>query len=210
MLRADAPPRPAPHSMKRAAASRLLGIGRTANTRSMTPLRCSASCSRSVRSPYSCPPPGEHVPAVPDSPLADVAGPGHPPEFNLDNPLAYMSPGLRTMSEQHLTGSGETVLRPFEPPGGGPSYIGVAEQRKASYFDLGDAWYSFTPTEQLAANQHVLDIAIANRDTVRLSVPFDEIKPTTFTAAEIRYLESHGYQRVDDFTFVPPNLGGRR
>ena len=154
--------------------------------------------------------PGDHVPAVPDIPPAAVTGPGHPPEFNLDNPLTYMSPELRAMSEQHLTGSGETVLGPFEPPGGGPSYIDVAQQRKASYFDLGDAWYSFTPTEQLAANQHVLDIAIANRDTVRLSVPFDEIKPTTFTAAEIRYLESHGYQRVDDYTFAPPNIGGRR
>jgi hypothetical protein len=83
------------------------------------------------------------------------------------------------MSEQHLTGSGETVLGPFKPPLGGPSYIDLAQQHKANYFDLGDAWYSFTPTEQLAANQHVLDIAIANHDRITLSVPFYRIRIVT-------------------------------
>lgn len=149
------------------------------------------------------------MPVTPDSPPPPVVvDPSHP-EFVLDNPLEYMTPELRALSEQHLTGSGETVLGPFRPPDGGPSYIDVAEQRGASYFDLGPAWNSLTSTEQLAANQHVLDVAIANRDTIRLSVPFDEIRPTTFTGAELRYLESHGYQQIDDFTFVPPRLGGR-
>ncbi|MCV7321122.1 hypothetical protein [Mycolicibacterium confluentis] len=58
----------------------------------------------------------------------------------------------------------------------------------ASYFDLGDAWNSFAPNQQLAANQHVLDTAIANRDTIRLPVPFTEIRPDTYTGAELRYL----------------------
>lgn len=153
-------------------------------------------------------PVGSHV-AVPDSPAPVVIDPAHP-EFNLDNPLNYMPPELRALSEQHLTGSGETVLGPFKPASGSPSYIDVARDHGASYFDLGDAWNSLTPTERLAANQHVLDVAIANRDTIRLSVPFDEIKPSSFTAAEIRYLESHGYQQVNDSIFIPPRTGGER
>lgn len=152
-------------------------------------------------------PAGPHVGALPDSAAPFVVDPAHP-EFHLDNPLNYMTPELRVLSEQHLTGSGETVLGPFKPASGSPSYIDVARDHGASYFDLGDAWNSLTPTERLAANQHVLDVAIANRDTIRLSVPFDEIKPTTFTAAEIRYLESHGYQQVSDSIFIPPRTGG--
>jgi hypothetical protein len=120
-----------------------------------------------------------------------------------------MSPELRAMSEQHLTGSGETVLGPFKPPLGGPSYIDLAQQHKANYFDLGDAWYSFTPTEQLAANQHVLDIAIANHDRITLSVPFYRVDPNSYTAAEIRYLEAHGYQRVGDNALTSPIEGAR-
>ncbi|OBK97805.1 hypothetical protein A5646_24075 [Mycobacterium sp. 1245499.0] len=154
-------------------------------------------------------PAGPHAPVLPDSPPPVAIDPAHP-EFILDDPLRYMPPELRALSEQHLTGSGETVLGPFQPENGSPSYIDVARDHNASYFDLGDAWYSFTPTEQLAANQHVLDVAIANRDTITLSVPYDEIKPNTFTAAEIQYLKNHGYQRIGDSTFVPPQLGGRR
>ena len=163
--------------------------------------------------------PGEHPSAPGDGPLdhhtpavagsapevvADTA-----PEFNLANPLDHMSTELRALSEQHLTGSGETVIGPFQPQGGGPSYIDVANQHGASYFDIGSAWNAATPTERLAANQHVLDMAIANGDTVTLSVPLDEVRPGTFTAAELRYFESHGYQRINDFTFIPPNKGAR-
>ena len=54
--------------------------------------------------------------------------------------------------------------------------------------------------ERLAANQHVLDIAIANRDVVTLSAPFRKIDPHSFTGAEIRYLECHGYHRLGDNT----------
>jgi hypothetical protein len=147
------------------------------------------------------------VPAVPDGPPPVVVDPALP-HFHMDNPLEYMTPELRAMAEAHLTGSGETVLGPFEAADGGPSYIDVARDRKASYFDLGEAWYSFTPTEQFAANQHVLDVAIANRDTIKLSVPYDEVRPDTFTAAELRYLEEHGYERVDDSTYIPPRARG--
>ncbi|GLB87119.1 hypothetical protein SRL2020028_63750 [Mycobacterium kiyosense] len=153
-------------------------------------------------------PDGPHVPVVPDSPPPVVIDPAHP-EFILDNPLNYMPPELRALSEQHLTGSGETVLGPFKPSGGGPSYIQVAEDRGASYFSLGDAWNSYTPTEQLAANQHVLDVAISNRDKVTLSVPFYRVPPNTYTAAELRYLEAHGYRRVGENTLMPPNEGAR-
>ena len=159
--------------------------------------------------------PPEHVPAGPHVP---VAPDGHPspvvidparPEFVLDNPLNYMTPELQALSEQHLTGSGETVLGPFRPPTGGPSYIDVAQQHGASYFDLGEAWNSLTPIERLAANQHVLDVAIANGDKITLSVPFYQVRPNTFTAAELKYLEAHGYQRVGDNLLQPTVEGAR-
>lgn len=164
---------------------------------------------------------GDHIPPAisHEHPLLDT-GPHvpHPlptesvsswPAFTLENPLDHMSPELRVLSEQHLTGSGETVIGPFEPPGGAPSYIDVARARGASYFDIGtDAWNAASRTERLAANQHVLDIAIANRDTITLSVPFGKIGPSTFTGAEIRYLEAHGYRRVGVDTLAPP-MGGK-
>jgi hypothetical protein len=152
--------------------------------------------------------PGEHVPAGPHAPVLPDSPPPvevHPgPVFNLDNPLDHMPPELRTLSEQHLTGSGEMVLGPFQPEGGGPSYAQVAQDRGASYFDIGQAWYSYTPTQQLAANQHVLDIAIANRDRIILSVPFGKLEEGSYTIAEIEYLQAHGYQRVGANTLIPP------
>ncbi|UXA09158.1 hypothetical protein KXD96_03420 [Mycobacterium sp. SMC-2] len=153
---------------------------------------------------------GPHVPVAPDSlPPPVVVDPAHP-EFNLDNPLSYMPPELQALSEQHLTGSGETVLGPFKNPSGGPSYIELAQQRGASYFDIGSAWDASTPVQRLAANQHVLDIAIANRDTIKLSVPIDEVLDNTYTAAELSYLRAHGYEPIDGSTLVPPKIGGAR
>lgn len=152
-------------------------------------------------------PAGPHAPVVPDSPPPVVIDPAHP-EFILDNPLNYMPPELRALSEQHLTGSGETVLGPFKNPTGGPSYIDVAQQHGASYFDIGDAWNSATPVQRLAANQHVLDIAIANRDTIHLSTSIDRIVDNTYTAAELSYLKAHGYQVIDGYTLIPPEIGG--
>lgn len=152
-------------------------------------------------------PAGPHVGALPDSPAPVVIDPAHP-EFHLDNPLNYMPPELRALSEAHLTGSGETVLGPFKNPLGGPSYIELAQERGASYFDIGDAWNSATPIQRLAANQHVLDIAIANRDTIKLSTPIDSVIDNTYTAAELRYLMAHGYEVTDGYTLVPPKIGG--
>lgn len=107
-----------------------------------------------------------------------------------------------------LTGSGETVLGPFQPTVG-PSYIDVARAHGASYFDIGqEAWNVATETERLAANQHVLDIAIANRDRITLSVPFRMIRQDSYTGAEVRYLESHGYVRNGN-TLIPQGLGSR-
>lgn len=143
-------------------------------------------------------PGGDPLPFDVDNPIPTAR-----PEFALDNPIEHMSPELLALSEQHLTGSGVTVLGPFTPAGGGPSYIKVAEDMGASYFDIGDAWKMATPTQQLAANQHVLDVAIANRDTIKLSVPYYEIRPDTYTGAELRYILERGYQRIDDNTFAP-------
>jgi hypothetical protein len=160
---------------------------------------------------------GEHPAAPGDGPLdhhtpgvagtAPQAAADAAPEFNLANPLDHMSPELRALSEQHLTGSGETVIGPFQPQGGGPSYIDVADQHGASYFNIEDAWNAATPTERLAANQHFLDIAIANRDRITLSVPLRMIREDSYTAAEIRYLEAHGYQRSGLDTLVPSSQG---
>jgi len=144
-------------------------------------------------------PGGNPLPFDSDNPLPTAR-----PEFTLTNPVDHLSPELLRLSEQHLTGSGETVLGPYAPRGGGPSYIEFAQQHGASYFDIGDAWNTSTPTQQLAANQHVLDSAIANGDAIKMSVPFYRIDPASFTGAEIRYLEAHGYQRVGDNTLVPP------
>jgi hypothetical protein len=96
------------------------------------------------------------------------------------------------------------VLGPFNPPGGGPSYIAVAEDRGASYFSLGDRWEEFSPIEQLAANQHVLDVAIANGDVITFSVDLEKIREGSYTEAELRYLEEHGYRRSGDRTLLPP------
>ncbi|HEV7580479.1 MAG TPA: NAD(+)--arginine ADP-ribosyltransferase [Mycobacterium sp.] len=150
--------------------------------------------------------PGDGSPGD-NHPPTEPGDPGRP-EFTLDNPLDHMSHQLLALSEQHLTGSGETVLGPFKPRGGGLSYIDFAELHRASYFDIGDAWESATPIERLAANQHVLDIAIARGDTVTLSVPFGKIDPNSFTGAEIRYLESHGYHRAGNDKLIPPSKGG--
>ncbi|MDD7812781.1 hypothetical protein PP713_09445 [Mycobacterium sp. CSUR Q5927] len=147
---------------------------------------------------------GPHLPhLLPSEPLPSW------PAFSLENPLHHMSPELRILSEQHLTGSGETVLGPFRPPVG-PSYIEVAQERGASYFDIGQqAWNAASEPERLAANQHVLDIAIANRDRITLSVPFRMIRQDSYTGAEIRHLESHGYMRSGN-TLIPPDLGSAK
>lgn len=61
------------------------------------------------------------------------------------------------------------------------------------------------PHERLARNQKMCSTCQSRtEDTIKLSVPFDEIRPDTFTGAEIRSIQSDGYQRVDDFTFIPP------
>lgn len=156
---------------------------------------------------HDAPVPGGGTHPAPPPPELSPEPVAPSPEFTLDNPLDHMTSELRALSEQHLTGSGETVLGPYNPADGGPSYIEVAEQHGASYFDIGEAWNTATPTERLAANQHVLDIAIANRDSITLSVPFRMIREESYTAAEIRYLEAHGYQRSGLNTLVPSSQG---
>jgi len=166
-----------------------------------TPVTTEEHLPPAITHEHSLPETGPHVP---NSLLPEPAAPW--PAFTLDNPLDHMSPQLRTLSEQHLTGSGETVLGPFSPVDGGASYIDVARRQGASYFDIGtDAWNTATQTERLAANQHVLDIAIKNNDTITLSVPFRDVEGSTYTAAEIRYLEAHGYRRTGENTLIPPN-----
>ncbi len=153
---------------------------------------------------------GDEAPGGSDSPeLYDDqldAFVAEPPVFDLADPLEHMSDDLVNLTEAHLTGSGESVIGPFRPDGGGPTYVDVADQRGASYFDLGDAWNDYAPREQLAANQHFLDVAIDNGDTVRLSVSRDVIVPGSYTAAEVDYLLRNGYTWLDGSTLAP--MGG--
>ncbi|WP_052956971.1 DUF4226 domain-containing protein [Mycolicibacter heraklionensis] len=173
----------------------------TAGGDHIPPLTTAEHGPPAVTHEHPLPDTGPHLPhPLPSEPMSSW------PAFTLENPLDHMSPQLRILSEQHLTGSGETVLGPFQPTVG-PSYIEVAQERGASYFDIGQqAWNAAPETERLAANQHVLDIAITNRDRITLSVPFRMIRQDSYTGAEIRYLESHGYVRSGN-TLVPPVLG---
>ncbi|MEB3051058.1 DUF4226 domain-containing protein [Mycolicibacter sp. MYC123] len=166
-----------------------------------TPVTAEEHLPPPVTHEHSLPDAGPHIPHLPSEPAVSW------PAFTLDNPLDHMSPELRVLSEQHLTGSGETVLGPFTPIDGGLSYMKFAEQRGASYFNIGDAWYTVTETQRMAANQHVLDIAITNNDVITLSVPFRDVEASTYTAAEIRYLEANGYRRTGENTLIPPNKG---
>ena len=115
---------------------------------------------------------------------ADEPPPNSGPGPYVENPLEHMPEELRHLSEQHQTGSGETVIGPFRPPEG-PSYIEVANENGASYFDIGKRWDDFTPEARDAANQHVLDLAIENGDTVRLSYDPSELPPDGYTWWEI-------------------------
>ncbi|MCV7261122.1 hypothetical protein [Mycobacterium shimoidei] len=94
-------------------------------------------------------PHGSPVPTgdVAHAQLTDSVAPA--PAFTLDNPLDHMSPQLQALSEQHLTGSGETVLGPFNPADGGQSYIQVAQERGASYFDIGKRGMRLPPPNDL-------------------------------------------------------------
>jgi hypothetical protein len=164
------------------------------------------------------PPPGGHPPVGPLQ-IGEHPGPGGTGESgSVENvpgdadapgpPEGLHAPRVQVVSDQNLTGRGETVLGPFNNPMGGSSYVDLARDRGASYFDIGDAWNSYTQTQRLAANQHVLDIASGNGDTIKLSIPVDMVPDGSYTAAELRYLRAHGHTVVDGYTLIPPKAGG--
>ena len=134
-----------------------------------------------------------------------VEQPADTPRFDpASDPLEVLTPEQVVLAEQNYVNSGRFVIGPFEPRGGGPSYIEVADDSGSSYFDVGDEWNSMTPAQQAASNQHALDLAIVNHDVVTLSAPRDVVSrfhPST--AAEIDYLLANGYEWLDSSTLVP-------
>lgn len=84
-------------------------------------------------------------------------------------------------------------------------YIGLAQQRGASYFDSGDAMDGLSDAQRWAANQRVLDTAIANGDRITLATSRTRIRPGSALAGEIEYLTgpAGGYHWLDDVTLIP-------
>ena len=113
---------------------------------------------------------------------------------------AGLSDDVVRLSDSHLTGSGETVLGHYAD-----DYVGLAQSRGASYFDIGDAYNGLTGPQQWAANQRVLDAAIANGDRITMATSRLNIRPGSPLAQEIEYLTGPAgrYRWVDDTTLVP-------
>jgi len=122
----------------------------------------------------------------------------------LNQPTERIPSELRSLSEAHLTDSGVTVLGSYRPPPGYLSYIDKAQQRGASYFDIGDAWNNLAPAQREAANIHFLDVIGDRGDKVLLSIPKSEIIPGTALHFEIRCLqESLDYRWTNQWSLRP-------
>ena len=123
--------------------------------------------------------------------------------FRSSDEIAEVVPGslsadiLRRV-DANLTGSGETVLGHYAD-----DYIGIAQQRGASYFDIGDAWDGLTDAQRWAANRRFLDAVIASGDRITTATARGDIRYPSALADEIQYLIANGYQWVDDVTLVP-------
>lgn len=108
------------------------------------------------------------------------------------------------LARSHVTDSGETVIGHYEVKGY-PSYIETAQNRGASYFDLGPRYDELSEAQQRAANFLFLDEAAARGDRVTLSHPFSEVRGDTALADEIDYLRNTlHYTKADDHTLLPP------
>jgi hypothetical protein len=100
-----------------------------------------------------------------------------------------LSPEVKSLSEAHLTNSGDTVLGSY------PSYIGKANARGASYFDIENKWNALRSSERAAANNHFLDIISARGDRVLLSTPKSKIRAGTQLSNEVKYLQTQKVYR---------------
>ena len=84
----------------------------------------------------------------------------------------------------------------------------MAKDLKANYFSIPtEQWNAMSETERWAANQKFLDEAIARGDTFRLATPIEKVDPSSYTAKEIQYLTSRGYQISADRTSLIPPMG---
>lgn len=131
--------------------------------------------------------------------ISVLAGMGAPAGL-LDDAPGTLGDDILRRADANLTGSGETVLGHF-----GDDYIGLAQQRGASYFDIGDAWAGLSDAQRWAANRRVLDTAISNGDRITLATNRTKIRPGSALAAEIEYLTgpAGAYQWLDDVTLIP-------
>jgi len=115
------------------------------------------------------------------------------------SPKIVLPKDVLLLSEANITQSGKTVLGHWDPKTGG--YITKAEQRGASYFDLGSRWDGLTAAQRTAANQHFLDVIAARGDDILLSVPKTKIRYPSALADEIKYLtEEKGYSWVNQWS----------
>jgi hypothetical protein len=108
-----------------------------------------------------------------------------------------LSAGTRSLSEAHLSGSGETVLGHYAD-----DYIGVAQKRGASYFDIGGAWDPLSSAQRTAANNHFLDKVIQAGDRITFATPKANIRVPSALADEVAYLRAHGYDWVSPTQMV--------
>jgi hypothetical protein len=100
-----------------------------------------------------------------------------------------------------MTDSRDTVLGRYKDQ---PNYIDKANARRASYFDIGDAWKSLSETQRTAANDHFLDVIAGRGDRVLLSTPKYDIPSGTSLAHEIQYLtQEKGYVWVNQWSLRP-------
>jgi hypothetical protein len=108
------------------------------------------------------------------------------------------TPVEQKLATQHVSDSGDTVLGHF------PGYVNKAQQRGASYFDIGDAWEDIASRKDpWELNQYFLDDRIAAGDRMLLSLPRSEIRPGSYLEHEVAYLQDHGYKWVNQWAMHP-------
>jgi hypothetical protein len=98
--------------------------------------------------------------------------------------------------------TGMSVIGPY------PDYVDLARDIGANFFSVPPAeWDAMTDAERWAANQQFLDSAIGRGDVFRLATTIDNIVPGSYTAKEVQYLISQGYQLNNSGNALIP--GGR-
>ncbi|MDF2994071.1 MAG: Rhs family protein, partial [Microbacterium sp.] len=114
-------------------------------------------------------------------------------------PTAGIAPDYQRLATQHVTNSGDTVL------GHHPGYIQKAQERGASYFDVGDEWDNIVARgdDPWQLNRAFLDDRIAARDRILLSLPKQDVRPGSYLEEELQYLTDNNYHWVNQWSLHP-------